>query len=158
MARNPSVKNCVLSVMTGDGSLVWAGAAGVAHQANAAPMTSDTPIYIASVTKLYTATAVLLLQERGSLPLDDPMAKYLPPDLIGGLQRDGGTDYSTRITIRQLLSHRSGIADYYEEKAGDGKSLFEVVTAHPDRAWTVDETIARARTLKAHFVPGTDTF
>jgi Beta-lactamase len=46
--------------------------AGVARQANAAPMTSDTPIYIASVIKLCTATAVLLLQERGSL-LDDPM-------------------------------------------------------------------------------------
>jgi CubicO group peptidase (beta-lactamase class C family) len=40
------------------------------------------------VTKLCTATAVLLLQERGSLPLDDPMAKYLPPDLIGGRRKD----------------------------------------------------------------------
>lgn len=158
VAHDASVKNCVLSVMTGDGSLVWAGAAGVAHHTDSAPMAPDSPIYIASVTKLYTATAVLLLQERGSLSLDDPMAKYLPPDLIGGIHQYDGIDYSTRITIRQLLSHRSGIADYYEEKAGDGKNLFELVTEHPDRTWTVNETIARARTLKAHFVPGTGTF
>lgn len=158
VTHNASVKNCVLSVMTGDGSLVWAGAAGVAHRTDSAPMTPDTPIYVASVTKLYTATAVLLLQERGSLSLDDPMAKYLPPDLIGGIHQYGGTDYSTRVTIRQLLSHRSGIADYYEERAGDGKNLFELVTEDPDRTWTVNETIARARALKAHFAPGTKTF
>jgi CubicO group peptidase (beta-lactamase class C family) len=156
--RHASIKNCVLSVTSGDGSLVWAGAAGVAHHADATPMTPDTLIYVASVSKLYTATAVMLLKEQGRLSLDDPMSKYLPTDLISGIHRYGGIDYSTRITIRQLLSHRSGIADYYEEKAADGKSLFELLVESPGRAWTVDDTIARARALEAHFVPGTGTF
>ena len=135
-----------------------AGAAGVARQGDATPMTADTPIYVASVTKLYTATAILLLQERGVLSLDDPMSKYLPPELIRGIHQYGGTDYSARITIRQLASHRSGIADYYEEKASDGKSLFELLVEQPARVWTVDDTIARARTMRAHFAPDTQTY
>jgi D-alanyl-D-alanine carboxypeptidase len=154
--KNGSVKNCVLSVMTGDGSLVWSGAAGIAR--GNMPMTSDTPIYIASITKLYTATAVMLLVEKGSLSLDDPMAKYLPGELINGIHVYKGKDYSARVTIRELLSHTSGIPDYYSDKAPDGKNLFELFIESPDRSWTVDETIARARNdLKPKFLPGTDT-
>ncbi|HUL63489.1 MAG TPA: serine hydrolase domain-containing protein [Burkholderiaceae bacterium] len=158
VAGDAAVRNCVLSVMTGDGSFEWTGAAGVARHGDASPMTADTPVYIASVTKLYTVTAILVLQERGALSLDEPMAKYLPSQLIRGVHRYNGLDYSDRITIRQLASHRSGIADYYEEKGSDGKSLFELLEEQPGRTWTVDDTIARARTLPAHFVPGTQTF
>jgi D-alanyl-D-alanine carboxypeptidase len=119
-------------------------------------MTSDTPIYIASVTKLYTATAVMLLMEKGALSLDDPMAKYIPAGLIHGIHVYNGKDYSAEITIRDLLSHSSGIADYYTERSGDGKNLFDRFLERPDRSWTVDETIARARNdLRPNFPPGT---
>lgn len=154
--QNGSVKNCVLSVMTGDGSLVWSGAAGTARENM--PMTNETPIYIASVTKLYTATAVMLLMEKGALSLDDPMAKYLPGELINGIHVYKGKDYSAGITIRELLSHSSGIPDYYSDKAPDGRNLFELFIESPDRSWTVDDTIARARNdLKPKFPPGTST-
>jgi CubicO group peptidase (beta-lactamase class C family) len=156
VANDPSVKNCVLSVMKGDGSFEWSGAAGLARQSPPTPMTQDTPIYIASITKLYTATVVMLLYEKGALSLDDPMAKFLPHGLIEGIHDHGGKDYSGAITIRQLLSHRSGIADYYSERAADGKTLFELFVAEPDRSWTADQTIARARTgMRAHFAPDT---
>jgi CubicO group peptidase (beta-lactamase class C family) len=156
--KDRAVRNCVLSVMKGDGSFEWSGAAGIAQESGRAPMTSDTPIYIASITKLYTASAVMLLMERGALALDDPAAKYLPQDLIHGIHVYGGRDYSAEITIRELLSHRSGIADYYTEKSRDGKSLFDLLVENPDRSWTVEDTIARAaRDLEAHFPPGTDT-
>ena len=146
----------MLSVLSGHGSLVWSGAAGIARENM--PMTSDTPIYIASVTKLYTATVVMLLVEKGALSLDDPMAKYLPRELINGIQVYNGKDYSAGITIRELLSHTSGIPDYYSDKAPDGKNLFELFIESPDRSWTVDETIARARNdLHPRFPPGADT-
>jgi len=159
LVRNDgSVRNCVLSVVAGDGSLVWSGAAGIARQNPHGPMTSDTPIYIASVTKLYTGTVVMLLVERGVLSLDDPMAKYLPSELINGIHIYNGKDYSAQVTVRELLSHSSGIADYYSDKAPDGKNLFELFVENPDRSWTVEETIARARhDLKPKFPPGTDT-
>jgi len=154
--KDKSVRNCVLSVMKGDGSFSWSGAAGVAHQDGQVPMTKDTPIHIASITKLYTATVIMRLYEKGALSLDDPMSKYLPKELIQGIHVYKGKDYSQEITIKQLLSHTSGIADYYAERPKGGKSLFELFLEEPERRWTVDETIERARKdLRPHFQPGT---
>jgi D-alanyl-D-alanine carboxypeptidase len=156
--KDKSIKNCVLSVMKGDGSFSWSGAAGIASQDGQVPMTKDTPIYIASITKLYTATAIMRLYEKGALSLDDPIAKYLPEGLIRGIHVYQGKDYSHKITIKELLSHTSGIADYYTEKPKGGKSLFELILEEPERSWTVDETIERARKdLQPNFPPGTDT-
>ena len=157
--KDKSVRNCVLVVTKGDGSYFWAGAAGIANQDGQVPMTKDTPIYISSITKLYTATAIMKLYEEGALSLDDPISKYLPADLIRGIHVYKETDYSNEITIKQLLSHTSGIADYYTEDSKDSKNLFEFFLEEPERSWTVDETIARARDdLEPHFPPGTDAF
>ena len=150
------VRNCVLAVMKGDGSFAWSGAAGIASQDTQAPMTSDTPIYIASITKLYTAAAIMRLYEQGALALDDPMAEYLPDDLIQGIHVYHGKDYSHEITIEQLLGHTSGIADYYDDKPKGGSSLYEMFVADPERSWTVEETIDRTRNdLEPHFQPDT---
>jgi D-alanyl-D-alanine carboxypeptidase len=68
------------------------------------PMPADASFEIGSVTKQFTAAAILLLVERGKLGLDDELTKYLP-------------DYPThdqRITIRHLLTHTSGIKGYTE--------------------------------------------
>jgi D-alanyl-D-alanine carboxypeptidase len=157
--KDKSIENCVLAVTKGDGSYSWAGAAGIANQDGQVPMTKDTPIYIASVTKLYTATAIMKLYEEGALSLDDPMSKYLPADLIRGINVYKGKDYSNEITIRQLLAQTSGIADYYEEKGKDGKSVFEILVADPNSSWTVDGAIARTRDeLQPHFAPGNGAF
>jgi D-alanyl-D-alanine carboxypeptidase len=155
--KDKSVNNCVLSVMKGDGSFSWSGAAGIACQNGQVPMTKDTPIYIASITKLYTATAIMRLYEKGALSLDDPMSRYLPEVLIRGIHVYKGKDYSHEITIKELLSHTSGIADYYTDKPKGGETLFELFLQEPERSWTVDETIARARNdLEPNFQPGTD--
>jgi D-alanyl-D-alanine carboxypeptidase len=154
--KDKSVRNCALSVTKGDGSFSWSGAAGIAKQHGQVPMTKDTPIYIASITKLYTATAIMQLYEKGALSLDDPMSRYLPRELIQGIHVYKGKDHSLEITIKQLLSHTSGIADYYTEKPKGGKSLFELFLDEPERPWTVDETIDRARDLEPNFPPGTD--
>jgi CubicO group peptidase (beta-lactamase class C family) len=142
--------------MRGDGSFSWSGAAGIASQAGRVPMTKDTPIYIASITKLYTAAVIMRLFEKGLLSLDDPMAKYLPEMLIRGIHVYKGKDYSHEITIKELLSHTSGIADYYTEKPKEGKNLFELFLEQPEGSWTVEETIAKARDeLRPNFQPGT---
>lgn len=153
------VKNCVVSIINGEGSFAWSGAAGIANQDSQTPMIKYTPISIASITKLYTATVIMRLYEEQKISLDDPMSKYLPEKYIKGIHEYKGKDYSNEITIKQLLSHTSGIADYYSEKPEGGKSLFEIFLENPERHWTVDETIQRAqKDLKANFEPGTDTF
>src|SRR3569833_812779 len=59
---------------------------------------------IGSVSKQFTAAAILLLQEQGKLTVDDPVGKYVP-----GLTR------GDEVTIRQILSHTSGYQDYWPE-------------------------------------------
>mgnify|MGYP001207599058 CR=1 FL=1 len=155
--KDSSVRNCVLSVMKNDSSYFWSGAAGIASQENQLPMTKETQIYIASITKLYTATVIMQLYENGIISLDDPISKYLPEKLYRGIHVYKGIDYSDKITIKQLLSHTSGIADYYSEKSKEGKSLFELFLEDPERIWTVDETIERERKdMEPNFPPGTD--
>jgi D-alanyl-D-alanine carboxypeptidase len=155
--KDSSVRNCVLSVLKADSLYFWSGAAGIASQKNQLPMTKETQIYIASITKLYTATVIMKLYENGIISLDDPVSKYLPKELYRGIHIYKGKDYSDKITIKQLLSHTSGIADYYSEKSKAGKSLFELFLEDPERTWTVDETIERARKdMEPNFPPGTD--
>jgi D-alanyl-D-alanine carboxypeptidase len=157
--NDKSIENCVLAVTKGDGSYSWAGAAGIASQANQVPMTRDTPIYFASVLKLYTATVVMKLCEEGKLLLNDPISKYLPAELIKGINIYQGKDYTYEITVEHLISNTSGIADYYEEKPEGGKSVFETLLEEPERTWKENETIEWARDkLKSHFPPGTGAF
>jgi len=151
------IKNCALYVKTGDDSFFWSGSAGIADPINQVSMTAETPVYLASITKLYTATAIMKLYEDGALSLNDPMSKYLPPDLIRGIQVYQGHDYSNEITIAQLLSHTSGIPDYYSDKAKDGSTMFEIFAADPTRRWTVDQMIVRARDdMTPQFKPGAE--
>lgn len=66
------------------------------------PLTKETPFYIASLTKPITAIAILLIEEKGLLSLDDNAAKFT----------DNLPSYAHNITIKQLLNHTSGIKDY----------------------------------------------
>ena len=159
VGKDSSVKNIELAVSKGDGSYSWAGAAGIANQQAHIPMTTQTPNYIASVTKIYIATAIMKLSEAKALALDDPMARYLPADLIKGIDVYQGKDYSNAVTIRELVSMTSGLPDYYEEKGPDGKSMFDVFVQHPEKVWTVEALIGRARdALHPRFPPGTSVY
>jgi D-alanyl-D-alanine carboxypeptidase len=66
------------------------------------------PGYAQSISKSFTATAILQLQERGKLNLDDAIKNYLDKDIYDKVAN------GTTITIRQLLNHTSGILDYIE--------------------------------------------
>jgi len=90
------------------GKLVYTHAYGNARLAtdnvSAIPATPDMRYSIGSISKQFTATAILLLQEGGKLSLDDAVGKYIP-----GLMR------GNEVTIRQILSHTSGYQDYWPE-------------------------------------------
>lgn len=80
---------------------------GLADIQQAEPMASDSIFWIASMTKPITAACIMMLQDEGKLALDDPIAKHLPA--MSGLKLSDGTP--AVITIRQLLSHTSGMAE-----------------------------------------------
>jgi CubicO group peptidase (beta-lactamase class C family) len=153
--KNAGIRNGLAAVSTGDEMFHWSGAAGLANPAKKIPMTVETSFYIASITKMLTATVIMLLYEQKKLGLGDPMSKYLPESLIEGIHVYEGTEYTKQVQIRHLLSHTSGIADYYLEKPPGGKSFFELLLAEEATERTVEDTIVRAREkLSANFVPG----
>ena len=85
-----------------DGQLVLTKAYGKANEKLRADATL--PYQIASNSKQFTAMALLLLRDEGKLSLDDPVSKYVP-----------GITEGDRITIRQLLSHTSGLQDFWPQ-------------------------------------------
>jgi CubicO group peptidase (beta-lactamase class C family) len=85
-----------------DGRIVFTRAYGKANEG--LPASPALPYQIASISKQFTAMALLLLEDEGKLSLDDHVAKYLP-GITGG----------DRITIRQLLSHTSGLQDFWPQ-------------------------------------------
>ncbi len=86
----------------------WSYAAGYASLSPEIPAEPGMHFFIASVTKPFVAVAILQLAEEGKLALDDPIDAYLPVDIAKAVPN------SDEITIRQLLDHTSGIADYDE--------------------------------------------
>ena len=87
-----------------DQELVWAAGFGFADPARRVPATPDTLYRIASITKLFTATALLQLRDAGRLQLDDPLTRHLPWFAISSRHAD-----APAITIRHLITHTSGL-------------------------------------------------
>ncbi|MFE7120381.1 serine hydrolase domain-containing protein [Streptomyces sp. NPDC057654] len=87
-----------------DGDQVWRGAAGVAEVATGRPVSADMRHRVGSVTKTFTAAAVLQQVESGRIGLDAPIGRYLPK-LVPGERGDA-------ITVRMLINHTSGLAEY----------------------------------------------
>jgi D-alanyl-D-alanine carboxypeptidase len=153
LVARKQVKHAIIAIESGDGAFRWIGAAGEAHP-DGTPMREDTPFFIASVTKLFTAAVILKLHEQGRLGLEEPISAYLPSALIAGLHRLRGVDHTHALTVRHLLSHTSGLPDYFEEAPKGGRSLAERLFTEADRAWNVEEVVRIARDdLKPHFPP-----
>lgn len=112
----------VLLVRTPRG--LWNGAAGYARVERSDSMLPTHRHHAASVTKMYTATAVMLLAEDGRIDLDAPIRDYLPPAVYRPIPN--GSD----ATVRQLLGHRSGIPDFSGDLAYDLDSLNDPMGWH----------------------------
>ncbi|MEE1738814.1 serine hydrolase domain-containing protein [Streptomyces sp. BE147] len=87
-----------------DGDQVWRGAAGVADVTTGRPVTAGMRHRVGSITKIFTAAAVLQQVESGRIALDAPIGRYLP-GLVPGERGEA-------ITVRMLINHTSGLAEY----------------------------------------------
>ncbi len=84
------------------GSVVYENGFGLADAGKNIPFTPATPCYLASLSKQFTAMAVMMLAEQRKLSYDDPLTKYVP----------SFPPYARSVTLRHLLNHTSGIPDY----------------------------------------------
>jgi len=91
-------------IVVRDGIVVKEGGYGLADLERRVPIDADTAFRLGSVSKQFTATAIMLLAEEGRLRYDDPITRFLPE-----LSRIG-----RGVTIRHLLTHTAGLPDYYD--------------------------------------------
>jgi len=118
------------------GALAYAKAYGLAHEVPGVSATAASRYAIDSVSKQFTAAAILLLAQQDKLSLDDPLAKWF-----------AHLGEASRVTLRQLLTHTSGIRDYWPQ------DFLTPPMIHPTTPQAIIEEWA-ARPLD--FVPGTD--
>jgi CubicO group peptidase (beta-lactamase class C family) len=97
----PGVPGAAVLVMKHD-SIVFKKAYGMANLEEQTPITTTTNFRLASITKQFTAMCIMMLAERGLLSYEDSLPKFFP----------GFPAYGRGITVRNLLTHTSGLVDY----------------------------------------------
>ena len=95
--------------------------------------------HLASVGKLFTATVIGMLHDKGMLDFDDTIAQYLDADLMRGLHIYKGKDYSGDISIKHLLKQTSGLNDVFFP-------LFKKMIDDPNLEMTVRQTLEWGKT------------
>jgi len=127
--------------------VIWQGASG--------NLSVDQPYFIASTTKLFTTAIILKLRADGKLNLDDKISNWIDKSILSGLHIHKGKEYSEELTIKHLLSHTSGLPDYFQGKGENGKSWEDEIKNGKDQFWTFEQAIERTKRLKPFFAPGT---
>lgn len=122
-----------------NGTLIDLKTYGLRDVAKNLPVDADTRFEIGSVTKQFTAAAILQLQEQGKLSIDDPLSKYLP-----------SFPHASEITLRQLLNQVSGLPNY-TEMAGADMGAFANLMTTPNAKDKIYAFVSKP----LHFTPGT---
>jgi len=122
------------AVIFPDGKL-WTGTSGISH--DTVTIKPDMLFAIGSITKKFVATLTLKLAEEGKLSLDDPLSKWLPEY----------PHVNSKITIRQLLNHTSGIYMFWSNQ-----KIWDDLIKDRTKIWTPDEVLTYIK--KPYFEPG----
>lgn len=134
------IKGFNAAMLLPDGTY-WKRAAGLAEELPAVvPLTTEHLMGMGSISKPFVATTLLVLMEEGLCALDDSIGQYIGPY----------PNVAGSITIRQLLSHRSGLNDYLNENP----AMLDALNSDLAHIWTFDE-ILNGYVLAPNFVPGT---
>jgi len=123
-------------LVTEKGKTIYSAARGMANVELDVPLSVNSVFRLGSITKQFTCAAIMLLQERGKLSINDDIRKYIP-------------DFPTeghKITIKQLMSHTAGLANYTDNKTTMSK-LIQAPT-------TLDEMLKLFAKEPMHSKPG----
>jgi CubicO group peptidase (beta-lactamase class C family) len=122
-----------------DGKLLKASGYGLANVELDVPVTPETIFQTGSVGKQFTSMAVMMLVEEGKIGLDDKLSKYIPASPAAWKD----------VSIRHLLTHTSGIADYGGEEDTMGKGVINFRKDYPE-----DELVQAFAKMPMDFAPG----
>ncbi|MBZ9630294.1 beta-lactamase family protein [Salegentibacter sp. LM13S] len=153
-----------VALIVRDGKIVFHEAFGDAN-ASGKELEKDAIFRLASQTKAITATAVMMLWEEGKFRLDDPISKYIPefkdPQILATFREQDSTydaaPTKNEITIRQLLTHTSGLGygmidgDERIKKIYAKAGITELFTT---KDVTIEESVKKLAVLPLHHEPG----
>jgi CubicO group peptidase (beta-lactamase class C family) len=134
----PGAPGASIGIMQ-DSEIIFATGYGEAQLEYGVPITPETVFHVASVSKQFTAFAVILLADRGLLSLDDDIREYLPEI----------HDFGPTITIRHLIHHVSGLRDQWDLVSMAGWRMDDVITRNQ-----IMRVLERQREL--NFEPGAE--
>ena len=131
------IPGAAAAVIFPDGS-IWKAGSGLGQLNPDKVATPKTPFVVGSITKSYVTAAIMQLAEEGALSIDDPLANWLP-------------DYprAAQITLRHLLSHTSGVFNYFEHPSYNRR----VFVTDKDHSWTPQEILEEFKRAP-NFAPG----
>lgn len=132
----------------GDGAeaIDWKGAVG--------NLETDTPYFLTDVSFMQIAALVLKLRVRGKWKLTDKFIQYLPDTIGEKLLIWRKKDLSSQIELGHLLSHRTGLGDFFTYKSGKTVSCLDQVQANADFSLTTDKIVQLIKNTAPVFSPG----
>ena len=136
LVRKLGIPGASVTILWPDGRS-WTGTSGLADVAARRPVTAQTEFAVASMSKTFLAALILRLVEEGRLTLDEPVAPLLPGVRVG-----------STVTVRMLLDHTSGLADFFF-----GKGIDKALLATRGATWTAARVLRYVG--KPYFPPGT---
>jgi len=131
-----NVAGLSIAVVDRDG-IIWSEGFGYFNKQEPVAVTANTPFLIGSITKTFTAAAIMQLYEKGVIDIDAPLKKYIPEF---NLKQVNGNEQD--VTVRQLMTHHAGIPDFLTNK-------------HPKKQMSMDLILEYVNRDYATFPPNT---
>lgn len=139
-SQKSNTHSVLLAVRSGDGKVDFKGAAGEAN--------TESPYFIASITKMFTASVIMQLVEEKLINLEDSFSQYLPSLQLDGINVYKGYDFSREIKVSHLISHTSGLPDYYEG------GMIDDIKNNRDLEYDINDVLKMVRGMKSYNKPG----
>lgn len=148
VGAHPSLPGELLHVQAAKQGVDVSLASGLFDRESKVPLDPHHVFRVASVTKTFVAASILRLYEESRINLDDPINRYLPGEYNAIL--DGGGYPTKVITVRQLLTHTSGIFDYAK-----APEYYAAVSGNPKHRWTrMEQLLDAVKWGKPYSAPG----
>ncbi|OMF26271.1 serine hydrolase [Paenibacillus sp. FSL H8-0548] len=145
LKKNDSLSSVLLTIYSNQSGYFEQFAVGTKNQISDQPVQTDSQYHAASIGKTMCAAVYGILVDEGKISYDDKISSWLDEDILKGLFVIDSIDYRDQITLRHLLSHTSGVGDYFEGPVKSGKPIIEMISSHPDLSFTPDQLIAFTR-------------
>jgi D-alanyl-D-alanine carboxypeptidase len=151
--KNDALSSVLLTIHSNRTGYSEQFAVGVKNHGSDQPVQIDSQYHSASVGKTMLAAVYGMLVDEGKISFDDKINSWLKADILHGLFEIDGTDYSNQVTLQHLLSHTSGIGDYFAGPVTSGKPMMDIILANPDLAFTPEQLLAFTRENQTPVAP-----